>query len=357
MLYAKNGKHIPQTGLLREPCELDERFRSLNPATQLCTGICPADLVSVIIPAYNAAPFIKETLDSVFAQTYPHFQVIVVNDGSPDTPALEEVLLPYMHRVTYIKQENRGPSAARNTGLRAAGGSLVAFLDADDIWTPDYLEVQTRFLREHLEYDLVYCNARFFGDTVYNGQEYMSVCPSHGEATSAAIISRRCHPFGLVTARRENLASIGFDESIRASEDFDCWLRFTAAGYKIGYHRKVLVLYRKHRASNSANPTRLAEYNLQVLTKALSLWPQGSEEARLLLEAKAKRVAELETIRGKLALLSQDVPAAVAHLQAANTYYKSVKKSTVIFLLKLAPRLVGAVFRLRRLLFRAYRDE
>ena len=94
-----------------------------------------------------------------------------------------------------------------------------------------------------------------------------------------------------------------------------------------------------------------------MLTNSLALWPQGSEEVRLLLEAKAKGVAELETIRGKQALLNQDVPAAVAHLQAANTYYKSVKKSTVIFLLKLAPRLVGAVFRLRRLFFRAYRDE
>ena len=133
----------------------------MNPATPLCTGICPADLVSVIIPAYNAAPFIKQTLDSVFAQTYPHYQVIVVNDGSPDTPELEQVLAPYMHRVIYIKQENRGLAGARNTGLRAAIGSLTAFLDADDIWMQGYLEEQTRFIREHTEYDLVYCNARF----------------------------------------------------------------------------------------------------------------------------------------------------------------------------------------------------
>jgi glycosyltransferase involved in cell wall biosynthesis len=283
--------------------------------------------------------------------------VIVVNDGSPDTPALEEILLPYMHRVTYIKQENRGLAGARNTGLRAATGGLTALLDADDLWTPDYLEEQTRFLREHPEYDLVYCNARFFGDTVYDGQEYMAVCPSDGEATSAAIISRRCHVFVSVTARTPALRAVAFDESLRSCEDFDCWLRFSAAGYKIGYHRKVLVLYRKHGASLSASPTRMAEHNLQVLTKSLSLCPQGSEEVRLLLEAKAQKVAELETIRGKLALRNQDIPASVAHLQTANAYYKSVKKSTVNFLLKLAPRLVGAVFRLRRLLFRAYRDE
>ncbi len=80
----------------------------------------PADLVSVIIPAYNAAPYIKDTLDSVFAQTYRSFQIIVVNDGSPDTEALEDLLLPYRDRIVYIKQENRGLSGARNTGLRAA---------------------------------------------------------------------------------------------------------------------------------------------------------------------------------------------------------------------------------------------
>jgi glycosyltransferase involved in cell wall biosynthesis len=328
----------------------------LNPAGNLSYGNGPVDLASVIIPAYNAAPFIKESLDSVFAQTYPHYEVIVVNDGSPDTPALEQVLQPYNHRIIYLKQENRGPSSARNTGLRAATGNLVACLDADDIWKPDYLEEQTRFLHEHPEYYLVYCNARFFGDSVYDGKEYMAVCPSEGEATAAAIISRRCHVFTSVTARRAILASVGFDESIRASEDFDCWVRFTAAGHRIGYHRKILVLYRKHDTSASANTERMADYNIQVLTKCLALWPRDSEEVRLLLLAKAQKVAELETIRGKLALRNQDIPAAAAHFQAANSYYKSAKISMAVVLLKWAPWLVGSAFKLRRLLFRSYRD-
>jgi glycosyltransferase involved in cell wall biosynthesis len=328
----------------------------LNPANEPRSGHGPADLVSVIIPAYNVVPFIKEALDSVFAQTYPHYEVIVVNDGSPDTPELEQVLTPYMHRVTYIKQENRGLAGARNTGLRAATGGLIALLDGDDLWTPDYLEEQTRFLHEHPEYDLVYSNARFFGDTPYDGQEYTAVCPSAGETTSAAIISRRCHVFVSVTARTSALRAVAFDESLRSCEDFDCWIRFTAAGYRIGYHRKVLVLCRRHGASLSANRTQMAEYNIQVLTKSLALWPQGSEEVRLLLQAREKKVAELESIRGKLALLNRDFPAAIGHFEAANTYYKSAKKQAVIFLLRVTPRVVGLFFRLRRLLFRAYRD-
>ena len=316
-----------------------------------------ADLVSVIIPAYNAASYIKETLESVFAQTYRFFEIIVVNDGSPDTDALEEVLRPYQKRIVYITQENRGLSGARNTGLRSATGSMVALLDADDIWLPNYLEEQARFLREHPEFDLVYCNAKFFGDSIYDGKDYMDVCPSAGDATSSAIISRRCHVFVSVTARTGILKRFGFDESLRSCEDFDCWLRFTAAGHRIGYHRKVLVRYRKHAASLSADPTWMANYNIRVLTNALTLWPEGSEETRLLLQAKATKTAELENIRGKLALRNQDIPAAISHLQAANTFYKSTKISAVIFLLQVAPSCVVALFKLRGALLPSYHER
>jgi glycosyltransferase involved in cell wall biosynthesis len=104
--------------------------------------------VSVIIPAYDVAPYIAETLNSVFAQTKSAFEVIVVNDGSPDTEELEEVLQPFRDRIVYLKQENRGLFGARNTGLRAATGDLIA-LDGDDIWMPQYIERQTQFLRSH----------------------------------------------------------------------------------------------------------------------------------------------------------------------------------------------------------------
>jgi len=312
--------------------------------------------VSVIIPSYNVASYIAETLDSVFAQTYRNFEVIVINDGSPDTALLEQALVPYRDSITYIKQENRGLSGARNTGLRAATGSLVALLDADDLWMPNYLEEQTKFLREHPEFDLVYCNSIFFGESIYDGKDWMTVCPSDGEATAAAIISRRCHVFVAVTARKEVLGSLGFDESLRSCEDFDCWLRFTAAGHKIGYHRKILVRYRKHHTSLSANPTRMAEFSIRVLTQSLNLWPPDSEEVRLLLQAKENKTIELETLRSKLALQNQDISAAITHLQTANALKKSAKNSVVISLLKLAPTLVLAVLKLRGSLFRAYRE-
>src|SRR4051812_28594915 len=99
-------------------------------------------LVSVVIPAYNVGDFIAQALDSVLAQTYRHFEILVVNDGSPDTPVIEAALAPYRDRITYIAQENAGPSAARNAGIERGRGELIAFLDGDDIWLPTCLAEQ-----------------------------------------------------------------------------------------------------------------------------------------------------------------------------------------------------------------------
>src|SRR5882762_6685277 len=122
-------------------------------------------LVSIVIPAYNIAPFISETLTTVFAQTFNDFEVVIVNDGSPDTEEFERAIQPYNDRIVYLKQENRGASAARNTGVRAARGELIAFLDADDLWSPNYLAEQLRFMREQ-DCDLVCADANIFGDDV-----------------------------------------------------------------------------------------------------------------------------------------------------------------------------------------------
>src|SRR5919198_1434145 len=96
------------------------------------SGSVPA--VSVIIPAYRVTQYIAEALDSVLAQTFTDYETIVINDGCPETVALERVLEPYRERIIYLKQENRGPGAARNAGILAARSPLIALLDADDVW-------------------------------------------------------------------------------------------------------------------------------------------------------------------------------------------------------------------------------
>ncbi len=140
----------------------DERPRPQGDSPPLETNEQPTT-VSVIIPAYNAADFISAALDSIFAQTFNDYEVIVINDGSPDTTLLEQALAPYLARIIYLKQENRGAAAARNAGLRIARGRFVAFLDADDFWLPEYLASQINFL-DTSNVDLVYADAELIGD-------------------------------------------------------------------------------------------------------------------------------------------------------------------------------------------------
>jgi glycosyltransferase involved in cell wall biosynthesis len=313
--------------------------------------------VSVIIPAYNVAPYISDALNSVFAQTKSAFEVIVVNDGSPDTEKLEKVLQPFRDRIVYLKQENRGLSGARNTGIRAATGDLIALLDGDDLWIPQYLETQTQFLRSHPEYDLVYCNALFFGDSMHEGKEFMAVCPSRGEVTPAAIISRNCCVFVSVTARAEALRKVGFDESLRSCEDFDCWLRFASSGRRIGYHRRILVQYRKRDASLSADPTWMAEWHLKVLKKAGAHWPKESNEASLLKTAIAQKTAELASLRGRQRLRTGDVNSAVVEFTEAQRYHRSAKMTALILLLRHAPGLMRCLFRLRGMLLPTHKES
>ena len=138
--------------------------------------------VSVIIPAYNIANYVAETLDSVNSQTFKDYEVIVINDGSPDSIEFEKVLKPYFESIIYLKSVNIGAGAARNIAIEHSRGELLAFLDGDDVWLPKFLESQVNFLEKN-SFDLVYADADLFGDSRLAGKTYMQTSPSVGEAT------------------------------------------------------------------------------------------------------------------------------------------------------------------------------
>ena len=129
----QNARRNRETIAKLRPSMIETKAVGTQPdiASQPRGSLHQPPLVSVVIPAYNAASYITATLDSAFAQTLSDYEIIVVNDGSPDTPLLEEALQPYLGKIRYIKQENRGPSNARNTGIQASRGKYVAFLDSD----------------------------------------------------------------------------------------------------------------------------------------------------------------------------------------------------------------------------------
>ena len=181
--------------------------------------------VSVIIPAYNRGWALRAAIDSVQAQTYRDYELIVVDDGSTDdTP---EILDAYGPDVTVIRQANAGVSAARNAGIREAKGALIAFLDSDDRWLPEKLSVQVDFFDARP--DALICQTEEIW--IRNGKR---VNPKKVHKKPSGRIFRASLALCLVSPsavmlRRSLFDEIGgFDESLPACEDYDLWLRISA---------------------------------------------------------------------------------------------------------------------------------
>jgi len=322
-------------------------------ATGATTLAAPA--VSIVIPAYNVAQFIGETLASVFAQTFNDYEVIVINDGSPDTPQLEAVLASWMNRINYLKQENRGLSGARNTGVRAARGKLIALLDSDDAWEPDYLATQIEIMRRDEAIDVLYCDAHIFGEGVPANLKFTDGSPSAGEVSFESLVRQRCNVMVSVTARRATLVNVGlFDESLRSSEDFDMWLRIAKAGGRIAYHRQPLVRYRRRPGSLSADPVWMCNHILAVFDKAARTMNLNARETEVLRGEQERFQRTLCLYEGRRAFFDGDTDAAVRKLTEANRLSKSSKLTASLLLLRYAPGLLRRVYDLRdRFVFRA----
>jgi len=310
-------------------------------------------MVSVIVPAYNTAPYIAETVTSIFAQSFTDYEIIVVNDGSPDTLALERALAPFRDRIHYIVQQNRGLSGARNTGIAAARGELVALLDSDDVWEPDYLQTQVDVLTSrHLA--VVYPNAVNFGDPRRTGRLFMDVHPSSGPVTFESLVTQQCNVMVSVLARRDVLTAAGwFDESLRSSEDFDMWLRVVAGGWRIGYHTRPLVRSRLRPESLSANEISMCQHIVRVLDKTARTMALTPGQAAVVAERRAHFAALLRLHEGKRAFLAGDRNTALTAITEANAHLKRTKLAIAIVLLRFMPGLLLRAYDARdRLVFR-----
>jgi glycosyltransferase involved in cell wall biosynthesis len=308
--------------------------------------------VSVIIPAYNVAPYIGETMESVFAQTFADYEVIVVNDGSPDTEDLERALARFIDRVSYIKQENRGASAARNTGLRAAQGEFVAFLDADDLWLPNYLDEQTKFIRER-HCDLVCADAEVFSDAAHEEKTYMETlmadAPTTGDVTFLGLLSaeQSLITSGIV-ARRELVFDVGlFDEALRNSQDFDLWLRLARNGARMAYQRRTLLRYRSRNNSLSGDEVNVHRRELRVLEKVERSYNLSPAERPEVVSVIERRRAILEFELGKLYLARGEFTRAHESFAKANQSGRSWKTQAVVGFSRLAPRLMQSIYQRR----------
>jgi glycosyltransferase involved in cell wall biosynthesis len=308
----------------------------------------PQPAVSVIVPAYKVTAFITDTLDSLRAQTFRDFETIVVNDGCPDSVNLEKVLEPYLREIVYIRQENQGLSGARNTAIHAARAPLVALLDSDDAWEPDYLDVQTGFLAEHPQTDVVSPNAFFVGETLFPGKTMTDLFPPRGEVNFRSLLARDNHVFVGVTARREAILRAGlFDPALRSAEDLDLWLRMTHSGARFSYHDRPLVRYRARPESLSNDPIWITTHVLQVYRKLSETLELNAEDRRCLDAAIRHEEATLNFYLGKKALYAGRNQEAQERLGRANKVLRSRKVTLTRLALRIAPGLFRKLVRWR----------
>ncbi len=238
--------------------------------------------ISVVIPTYNRAELLAETILSALEQTWDDREIIVVDDGSTDRTS--EAVKAFQDRIIYIRQPNSGPAKARNAGIRLAKGKYIAFLDSDDLWLPEKLELQCRLLEQDPSIGVVFTDVMWFS----NGQVVISSLKERYQLHSGQIFERLLFDNWIATSsvlvRRECLEQVGgFDEDpqIMYVEDWNLWTRL-ARQYQFALVDKVLVKRRYHpHRLGLTNPERQFKAILYNLEKLRRLFPELKEKAEL----------------------------------------------------------------------------
>lgn len=244
-------------------------------------------LVSVIIPTYNRANMLRQAVDSVLEQDYRPAEVLVIDDGSVDeTPA---VLAEYADRIRRFRRDNAGVSAARNTGIRAARGELIAFLDSDDYWLPGKLTAQVEWFLRHPENMICQTEEIWVrnGRRVNPRQKHRKRA---GDIFIASLSLCLVSP-SAVMLRRRLLDETGlFDPELPACEDYDLWLRVSSR-YRVGLIEKPLLVRRGgHPGQLSAAPG-LDRYRIHAIRKILDAGDLSLAQRKAAVSALEKKCA------------------------------------------------------------------
>lgn len=238
--------------------------------------------VSVIIPAYNSADYIEESVESVLNQTFTGFEIIIIDDGSTDNTA--EVLTRFSRDVTYVKQDNRGPSAARNKGISLSRGEYLSFLDSDDLFLPNHLEELITFLKEYIQVGFVFSDLELFAlngsvekSLIKRWNEVFYNIPHQKIDNERRIFNCTLTPYLLkyasfihtstMTIRRDLLrGNLWFREGFHYGEDADFWARIAYNSWG-GYIDKMLSRKRERTDSlihNTSNLMRNTQHTLEL---------------------------------------------------------------------------------------------
>ncbi len=243
--------------------------------------------VSVIIPSYNCAAYLPRAIESVLAQSFRDFEILVVDDGSTDDTA--SVVAPYLHRVRYIAQANKGLPGARNTGLRAAQGDTIALLDADDAWLPEKLALQLPLLEDpgvgivYSDFAVEYANGRWL-------DSYLAERPlaCEGWVVDSYIQSRFLFPSTMVF-RRACFDSCGwFDEEMFAAEDIELFTRMCLR-WQVKRVNQPLMVRTEGTHNITGNNRKMNAFTILAFDKILAREPRLPATTRRILHRELAR--------------------------------------------------------------------
>jgi teichuronic acid biosynthesis glycosyltransferase TuaG len=235
-------------------------------------------LVSVIMPAYNAEKYIVETIESVIDQIYTNWELIVIDDGSTDnTATIVKEYAAKDNRIRYIQQSHQRQARARNNGLLHASGELIAFLDADDIWMPDKLEVQVELMNRY-PVDLTFTDGYFFETKpVADLQHRINIKYGRfsGEQGVNDFLSGNRIPLLTAVARKASLGKVNnFSEFPEIHEDYDLWLRMLINDNTFLGINSCLAYYRTHGTSASSGEGKILFLDINTLQNIAEGYPE-----------------------------------------------------------------------------------
>jgi hypothetical protein len=300
----------------------------------------------VIVPAYGVADFLGEALSSVRAQSFADWEVVVVDDG--DTSRAASAFAPFRRdpRMRLLQTDNAGLPAARNRAVAAARADVIALLDGDDLYEPDYLARMLQALEEDPALGFVACDAQLFGAGVRRPRLYSKACPIQGPVTLERVLTRQVNIFVAAVVRRSALESAGgFDARLRAAEDLDLWVRLLALGWRGAVVAAPLARYRRRKGSMSSNVRTLLTGCCAVYAKAAAMLA-GRPEAATAQAVGLRYAQQLAWAEGEALITEGSISAGLTLLKDAGA--RSWRWRQAIAIMRRAPWAAAPLLWLRR---------
>ena len=229
--------------------------------------------ISIIMPTFNRADFIVESVNSIVNQSYKDWELIIIDDGSTDNTKTVLAGLLDDPRISYIKQENSGQSCARNSGIKAAKSKWLCFLDSDNLWPEDKLSVSWKYVEENPKAEIIY------GEITRIDENGRCLGPASMKRYSGRITSKLLNDnfitINTVTMKKDCINALGgFNETDRLAEDYELWLRLSTR-YSFNYVEHMLAYYRVMENQLSSDKEKRFEANLNILISFRKSFPES----------------------------------------------------------------------------------